>query len=670
MRGWIRWPAVAALAAALMTSAGEPARAQEAAAARPAIVERLLELVGAQSALKKTEVDRYGTLLELSKTKDAELPSGCGRIATDGTATIGAFHVRVLLPNPAGGFDTKSVEADQDWADLRAALAQQNWCAYAWPASDKTLPTYFVSDYGRVLSTSAGAYVGKSPDGRAAWVPGDRAWLIGVIAVDAKGTDRKPWSAVASVARTEADQKARATESIAALEARNRVLEQIETRRKELIQGGTPAERGVAKWLQGLTSGQSQFQALAAVDLDNDGVGEFGTLPELRGERPMRMKEDGSNEGGRTNRRPFPPPGAGDRYDGGDLIRGGYRIRLLLPAQGNKTVRDAGGSRFDGGSVNSDFAESTWCAYAWPESGEGRAYFVNQVGDVLFAEKHAYRGAATPPAPEAAFSDVGLGGILGIIASDDRPGQDGNRWTLPGGDLEPLRADVPSDAERSEAFRLIRESKGTKPDDPDPVPTSRKAANEISAIATLRNLTSAQAQFQATARADVDNDGVGEFGVFQELSGALEVRTQADGSNSGGRLLSPAILSGAFKLVREGGTVKRSGYCFRIWLPDADGKGVCEDKGKILGAGKIHTDYAETTWCIYAWPQKLGTTGDRAFCANQSGDIIGAKGHTYDGKDAGPKAGAAFESGGEDVIIGTLAIGRKGQDGNEWRPVN
>ena len=51
--------------------------------------------------------------------------------------------------------------------------------------------------------------------------------------------------------------------------------------------------------------------------------------------------------------------------------------------------------------------------------------------------------------------------------------------------------------------------------------SARLNSNETAAIATLRNIISAQAQFQTTARADENNNGVGEYGTFGELSGGV-----------------------------------------------------------------------------------------------------------------------------------------------------
>src|SRR5262245_65982285 len=54
--------------------------------------------------------------------------------------------------------------------------------------------------------------------------------------------------------------------------------------------------------------------------------------------------------------------------------------------------------------------------------------------------------------------------------------------------------------------------------------SARLSANETAAVATLRNLSSAQAQVQASGSIDGDGDGSGEYGYFGELSGAFNTR--------------------------------------------------------------------------------------------------------------------------------------------------
>ena len=188
----------------------------------------------------------------------------------------------------------------------------------------------------------------------------------------------------------------------------------------------------------------------------------------------------------------------------------------------------------------------------------------------------------------------------------------------------------------------------------------RPIANDTAAIATLRNCSSAQAQFQACAKADTDNDGTGEFGSFVELSGAGPVR----GDESAGRL-NPPVLSGAFRSPSKRGLVSRSGYYFAIYLPDSSGAGVLTD---AKGYSRVDSNRAETTWCLYAWPINP-EAGRRTFFVNQTGDVTATTSPKYTGTN-GPKPGAAFSDGGRSSISGLTAVGTEGQDGNVWRQVN
>src|SRR5687768_16127888 len=124
---------------------------------------------------------------------------------------------------------------------------------------------------------------------------------------------------------------------------------------------------------------------------------------------------------------------------------------------------------------------------------------------------------------------------------------------------------------------------------------ARLSANETAAIATLRNIISAQAQFQQGAKADTDNDGTGEYGGFYEISAGGTGRLLA------GTVLTPPVLSGAFRVLNVNGEVSRSGYFFRMFLPNAGGVGIGEPQTGYTAA-LVNPDLSETTWCAYSWP--------------------------------------------------------------------
>ena len=188
---------------------------------------------------------------------------------------------------------------------------------------------------------------------------------------------------------------------------------------------------------------------------------------------------------------------------------------------------------------------------------------------------------------------------------------------------------------------------------------ARLSANETAAIATLRNIISAQAQFQQGAKADTDTDGTGEYGGFVELSGGGAGRMAA--------VLNPPVLSGAFRILNANGQVSRSGYFFRIYLPTAAGAGVGEPQAGYTAA-LVNADLSETTWCAYAHPVNFSQSGNRTFFTNQGGDVVATEKNTYSGTGAGPGSDAAFKVAGS--ITGAVAIGVAGADGNVWKQVN
>ena len=195
--------------------------------------------------------------------------------------------------------------------------------------------------------------------------------------------------------------------------------------------------------------------------------------------------------------------------------------------------------------------------------------------------------------------------------------------------------------------------------------SARLNANESAAIATLKNISSAQAQCQASGIIDVNTNGQGEYGFFGELSGATVVR-------AGTLRIQPPVLSSAFGNIANS-RVTRSGYLFQMYLPLVTSAGVSElaAGGDAGNTQNVDPSSAETMWACYAWPAVQGNSGKRTFFINQSGDVLSTNGAVaqYDGTGSPPLYGAAFASGGSNSLSATLAANTVAIDGNTWTVV-
>lgn len=193
-------------------------------------------------------------------------------------------------------------------------------------------------------------------------------------------------------------------------------------------------------------------------------------------------------------------------------------------------------------------------------------------------------------------------------------------------------------------------------------------ANEAAAIATLKNICSAQAQCQASGVIDGNGNGAGEYGFFGELSGAVVVRNDEKGGVGNAKIVPP-VLSFAFSKVK-GSRVERSGYIFQIFLPAADGSAVGEAETGGAAGVTIDPRRAETTWCAYAWPISE-QTGRRCFFVNQSGDVSATNNEAqgYAGVEKPPLPTAAFAKGSSGKLDAPMAANAEGGDGGHWRIV-
>jgi prepilin-type N-terminal cleavage/methylation domain-containing protein len=216
---------------------------------------------------------------------------------------------------------------------------------------------------------------------------------------------------------------------------------------------------------------------------------------------------------------------------------------------------------------------------------------------------------------------------------------------------------------------------------------AKLSANETAAIATLRNLTSCQAQIQTSGKIDTDNDGIGEFGVFLEMTGTKGVRKGYDGAGSssigtGGTVVSPAVLSPSLASVDALGFVTKAGYCFMIFLPDNTAApaaalfihetNVGGTYGLAGGAGGVGTNLSEQIWCAYGQPVAYGNSGNRRFFVNQAADVMQSSNEI--GKAQGTTAiingNSAFLPGSGLGITARVSVGTTGIDGDVWKVTN
>jgi prepilin-type N-terminal cleavage/methylation domain-containing protein len=109
--------------------------------------------------------------------------------------------------------------------------------------------------------------------------------------------------------------------------------------------------------------------------------------------------------------------------------------------------------------------------------------------------------------------------------------------------------------------------------------SARLNANESSAVATLKNISSAQAQCQASGIIDGNGNGQGEYGYFGELSGRTFVRGANNAATS--LRMNPPVMSSAFGNIALA-RVTRSGYIFQMYLPDPTSLAVAEAAHALL----------------------------------------------------------------------------------------
>lgn len=181
-------------------------------------------------------------------------------------------------------------------------------------------------------------------------------------------------------------------------------------------------EKAAEATLRSVASAEAQFQSSGLVDLDRDGVGEYGFLGELTGTTPVR----GTNEVMEPPMLSKDPPTGPD----GTWTRSGYHIVVYLPTPAHGAISE---SKAKGGTdVAIDDSEEAWIAYAWPVSAGqtgNRVFVLDQTGDMKCCERAGgkYSGLEHRPAFDACWPAE-----AGVDPSDGKPypGRDGSTWQM------------------------------------------------------------------------------------------------------------------------------------------------------------------------------------------------------------------------------------------------
>lgn len=190
---------------------------------------------------------------------------------------------------------------------------------------------------------------------------------------------------------------------------------------------------GPRKALRSLVMAQEQFKQSCVIDMDGDGMGEYGWLGELSGVEACRGHQMTMNTS------PYVVPALGTKDRAGRSHHSGLVWQMALPLPGDRWELEPGKLPAQGYPADllkwpkANLREVAWLCYAWPAEtslDQRLTYYVSQSGNIWMTEAKVtpYRGAAGPRV-SAAFPKSGQGPPTPDLAPI-YIGADGNTWSF------------------------------------------------------------------------------------------------------------------------------------------------------------------------------------------------------------------------------------------------
>ena len=181
-------------------------------------------------------------------------------------------------------------------------------------------------------------------------------------------------------------------------------------------------ESSVISTLKQISTAQMMVRNSRFIDVNNDGVGEYGFLGEMSGSNPLRGT-------GEYLTPAVLNPSFGYIDASGFGSKHGYVFRLYLPNAAGLGLAETASTiaQIDPGNASGYYTVLSW-PRSYGKSGQ-RTFFMNQQAEIHATVDSSYSGNGGAPIANAGLVGVPSGVIVtNSIATAGEVGVDGNRW--------------------------------------------------------------------------------------------------------------------------------------------------------------------------------------------------------------------------------------------------